>query len=56
MKSSTGSSRVLKPFDKRKDRVLLPKAMKNPNIAKSFSKTCIMQTINESFTYNKLYT
>ena len=33
MKSSSGSSRVSKPFAKRKDRVLLPKAIKNPNIA-----------------------
>lgn len=44
MKSSTESSRASKPFAERKDLVLLPKAIKKPNIAKSFSKTCIMQT------------
>lgn len=37
--SSTGSSVELKPFSERKYCVLLPKAIKNPNMAKSFSNT-----------------
>jgi hypothetical protein len=39
-RSSTGFSSELKPFAAKKDWVLLPKAMKNPKIAKSLSKTC----------------
>lgn len=35
-----GSSMTSNPFLDRKDCVLLPKAIKNPNIAKSLSKTC----------------
>lgn len=46
MKSSIGSSRVSKPFVKRNDLVLLPKAIKNPKTAKSFSKTCTELTFN----------
>jgi hypothetical protein len=53
MESSIGSSRVSKPFAKRNVRVLLPKAIKNPNIAKSFSKTCTMQNFNWSLLIHK---
>ena len=39
-RSSIGFSSASKPFAAKKDCVLLPKAMKNPKIAKSLSKTC----------------
>jgi len=56
MKSSIGSSRVSKPFVKRNDLVLLPKAIKNPKTAKSFSKTCSKPTFNWSFCNDKALT
>lgn len=40
MKPSIGSSMTSNPFAERKDREVLPNAIKNPKIAKSFSKTC----------------
>lgn len=45
-KPSIGSFITSKPLADRKDFVLLPKAIKNPNIAKSFSKTCCQLIFN----------
>lgn len=40
MKPSIGSGILSKPFAAKKDFVLLPRATKNPNIARSLSNTC----------------
>lgn len=44
---SIGLSIAPNPFEERKDCVVLPKAMKNPNIAKSFSSIWYRNTNQE---------